>query len=67
MLHDAAFHQGLHCLLGQNQSSENEIITCDPSIYTMDHPDLLVTNLMENSIKLKSVNTIRLRIAVCIE
>ena len=25
MLHNAAFHQGLHCLLRQNQSSEKEI------------------------------------------
>ena len=25
MPHIAAFHQGLHCLLGQNQSSEKEI------------------------------------------
>ena len=25
MLHYAAFHQGLHCLLRQNQSSEKEI------------------------------------------
>ena len=44
MLHYAAFHQGLHCLLRKELSSEKEttilleIITCDPSIYTMDHP-----------------------------
>ena len=25
MPHDATFHQGLHCLLQQNQSSEKEI------------------------------------------
>ena len=25
MLHNAAFHQGLHCLLRQSQSSEKEI------------------------------------------
>ena len=48
MLYKAAFHQVLHCLLKQNQSSENEIyvleiITCNPSIYTMDHPDLYQT------------------------
>ena len=49
MPHNAAFHQGLHCLLGQNQSSGKEIqyfleiITCDPSIYTKDHPDLTVS------------------------
>ena len=36
---DAAFHQSLHCLLGQNRSSVKEYIffesiTCGPSIYT---------------------------------
>ena len=50
MPHYVAFHQSLHCLLRQNQSSEKifffffEIITCDPSIYTMVHPDLTVSN-----------------------
>ena len=58
----AAFHQGLHCLLKQNQSSEKEIlyfleiITCDPSIYIMDYPHLTVSNIMENSIDPKRVN-----------
>ena len=39
MLHNAAFHQGLHCLLRHYRSSEKEIKyfleieTCDPSIY----------------------------------
>ena len=28
MPHYAAFHQGLHCLLRQNQSSEKEIQCC---------------------------------------
>ena len=43
MPHDAAFHQGLHRLLIQKRSSKKEIqfcleiITCDPSNYTMDH------------------------------
>ena len=38
MPHKAAFHQGLHCLLRQNQSLEKEIhyfleiITYDPTI-----------------------------------
>ena len=37
MLHIAAFHPGLHCLLRQKQSSEKEMhvfknITCDHSI-----------------------------------
>ena len=45
MPHNAALHQGLHCLLRQNRSSEKElkyileIITYGPSIYTTDHPD----------------------------
>ena len=48
MLHDAAIHQGLHCLLNENRSSGKEIrylfeiITCDPSIFIMDHPDLTI-------------------------
>ena len=43
MLHNAAFHLGLLCLLRQNPSSEkeiqylfSEIITCDTLIFTMD-------------------------------
>ena len=60
--HLATFHLGLHCLLRQNQSSEKailfclEIITCDPLIYTMDNPDLTVSNFMEHSIGPKRVN-----------
>ena len=56
MPHNAAFHQGLHCLQRQNQSSDekihfSKIITCDPSIlYIIYHPDLSVSNFMENSI-----------------
>ena len=59
MPHKAAFHQGLHCLLRQNQSSEKEIqyfleiITHNLSIYTMDHPDLTVSSFMENPTGLK--------------
>ena len=54
-----AFHQGLHCLLRQNQYSEKEmhyfleILTSYPSIYTMDHPDVIVCSFMVNSIGLK--------------
>ena len=32
-----------------------EIITYNPSIYTIDHPDLTVSNFMENAIGLKWV------------
>ena len=51
MLHNAAFHLGLHCLLRQNRSLEKEIqyfleiITCDPLIHTMDLLDLTVYKL----------------------
>ena len=43
MPHRAAFHQGLHCLPRQKQSSEREIqsylkmMACDCSIYILDH------------------------------
>ena len=61
------FHQDLQCLLRQNQSPEKEIyfflegggggiITCDPSIYTIDHTDLTLSNFMGNSIGTKRVN-----------
>ena len=36
--HDAAFHQGLHYLFRER----NTIITCDPSIYAMDHGKFIV-------------------------
>ena len=61
MQHNAAFHLGLHCLPRQNQSSKKEIqyfweiITCDSSIYTMDHPDFTVPNFKGNSIGPKRV------------
>ena len=64
--HNAAFHQGLQCLLRQNQFSEKEIkfilemITCEPSIYTMDRPDFIVCNCMKNSIGLKRVNSFKI-------
>ena len=51
-----AFHQGLHCLLKQNRSSEKEIqyfleiLTCTPSIYVMSHLDFIVCSFMENFI-----------------
>ena len=60
MQHNAAFYQGMHCLLRHNQSSEKEIQyfkgnynLSDPSIYTLDHPDLIVSNFMGNSIGTK--------------
>ena len=64
MPHNAAFHQDFHCLLRQKRSSEKEIhyflffffvfffkiITCDPLIYTIDHPNCIVSNQKEESI-----------------
>ena len=52
----ATFHQGLHCLLRQNMITAGECIACNPSIYTMDHPDLSVSNFMEKSVGLKRVD-----------
>ena len=71
MPHRAAFHQGLHCLLRQNQYLDEEmfcvffveIITCNPSIlYTMDHPDFTVSNFVENSTDLKEAKSATMNI-----
>ena len=35
-------------------SAYMKIATCNPSICTIDHPDLIATNFIENSIGLKS-------------
>ena len=62
MPQNVAFHQVLHCLPRQKQSSETkiqhfqEIITYHSLIYIMDHPALTVSNFMENSIGLIRVN-----------
>ena len=44
-------HHGLHCLLKQNRERNTiyvlEIITCNPSIYTMNHPMLNVSNFIK--------------------
>ena len=46
MQHNAAFHQGLYCLLRLPSEKEiqfkSEIITCDPSMYTMKHLRFIV-------------------------
>ena len=64
MLHNAAFHQCLNCLLSQKWSFEKynfilEIITCDPSIITIDHwtiPSLLNQNRRKNPLVYKGLN-----------
>ena len=55
MLHHAAFHQStLFAKTKQYSVKEIQfylrIITCDPLIYTLDHPKLIVSNLREESI-----------------
>ena len=56
--------EGMHCLLGQNRFFffiENhkiflgEIITCNPSIYTMEHPYLNESSFIEYQIGLKRI------------
>ena len=42
-----AFHLGLHCLLRQRRPRNTfylEIVSLDPSIYTMDHPKFNISN-----------------------
>ena len=65
MQHNAAFHQGLHCLLRLKQPSGTEIhytcnletSTCDPLKYTMDSPILIVhvSICVEKSIRIQRV------------
>ena len=61
MPHNAAFHQGLHCLLRLKQSSGKEIqsyfeiITCDPLISTMDYPKFIVSYQVAESISIQRV------------
>ena len=62
MQHNAAFHQGLHCLLRLNQTSGIEIhhnlenSTCDPLKYTMGSPILIVSYVWENPSEYKRLN-----------
>ena len=41
-------------LLQRKKYNVLKIVTCDPSIYTMDHPDLTISNFMGNSIGTQS-------------
>ena len=53
--HNVVFHQSLHCLLRQIDLRRKkykiclEIITCDPSIYIMDHLDLTLWEIPFNA------------------
>ena len=58
---DTAFHQGLSALFEYQFSDEEilnyflEIITCDPSLYTMDHSDFIVCSLWKIPLVLKGL------------
>ena len=52
---EKTIHRGLCCLQRKNCNIYFEIITCDPSMYTMDHSDLIVCSFMEKGINLKRV------------
>ena len=57
MLHNAAFHQGLNCLYDKNNLQKKkyivllEIITCNPSVYTMDHSKFIAPSQKEGPIR----------------
>ena len=61
MPHDAAFHQGRHCLLRLTHSSEKEIqikleiITCDPPVYAINHPKFIVSYQVKEPIRIQRV------------
>ena len=61
MPHKCGISSGSVLLLRQNDLQRKksqyylEIISCDPSIYAMDHLDLTVSNFMEDSIGLQRV------------
>ena len=62
MQHNAAFHLGLHYLLGLKQPSGTEInhdlenFTCDPLKYTMGSPILLESICMGKSTSIQMAN-----------
>ena len=62
MPHNAAFHQGLHCLLSQNRSSKKYNIflkllpvPLNRPIYTLDHPIFLYPSRRNNSLGYKGL------------
>ena len=61
MQHNAAFHQGLHCLLTLKLSLGTDIhhnlenSTCDPIKKTMGSPILIVSICMGKSIRIQRV------------
>ena len=63
MLHNLTFHQCLHCSLRLKRSSKKElqinlkIITCDPLIYTLNHPMLFVSYQVVEPFRIQMVKT----------
>ena len=63
MQHNVTFHQGLHYLQKPKWSPEKgihsklEIVTCDPSIHTMNQPKFIVSYQMEEHDIIQKVNT----------
>ena len=68
MLHNAAFHQYLHCLPWYEHSSGTKVqvdlenLTCDPLICTMNNPCFIVSNQME---EYNSKQTVKQKISSC--
>ena len=58
ILQNASFHQGLHCLLRQNQSRKRNVICFE------NYPDLTVSNFMGNSIGIKRVENASFKINI---
>ena len=57
MQHNAAFHQGLHCLKIKRLKQPNfEISSCDPLKYTVGSPIQVVSICMGKSIRIQRVN-----------
>ena len=57
MPHRVAFHQGLHCNLKRKKIIfYEEVITCNPSFNTMDHPKYIASNQKEEFIRAYRVN-----------
>ena len=59
MLHTAAFHPGLHCSkrIFRENNTFLEIIACVPSMYTMNHPKLIVSYQVEEPIRIQWVRS----------
>ena len=59
MQHNAAFHQGLHCLIRLKQPSGTEMhqnlkyATCDPLKYTIGSHILIISICMGKSIRIQ--------------